>query len=49
MGRVSVLKQWSQQDPPDAFEQRRNERIQANWQGNRNSFIDHPEWVESIW
>ncbi|MGN7247619.1 endonuclease [Janibacter anophelis] len=49
MGRVSVLKQWSQQDPPDAFEQRRNERIQANWQGNRNPFIDHPEWVESIW
>ena len=49
MGRVSVLKQWSQQDPPDAFEQRRNERIHANWQGNRNPFIDHPEWVESIW
>lgn len=49
MGRVSVLKQWSQQDPPDAFEQRRNERIHASWQGNRNPFIDHPEWVESIW
>lgn len=49
MGRVSVLKQWSQQDPPDAFEQRRNERIYANWQGNRNPFVDHPEWVESIW
>ena len=49
MGRLSVLKQWSQQDPPDAFEQRRNERIHDNWQGNRNPFIDHPEWVESIW
>lgn len=49
MGRMSVLKQWSQQDPPDAFEQRRNERIFDNWQGNRNPFIDHPEWVESIW
>ena len=49
MGRLSVLKQWSQQDPPDAFEQRRNERIFDNWQGNRNPFIDHPEWVESIW
>lgn len=49
MGRVSVLKQWSQQDPPDAFEQRRNDRIHANWQGNRNPFVDHPEWVESIW
>lgn len=49
MGRMSVLKQWSQQDPPDAFEQRRNERVFDNWQGNRNPFIDHPEWVESIW
>ncbi|MCW4601649.1 endonuclease [Janibacter hoylei] len=49
MGRLSVLKQWSQEDPPDAFEQRRNERIFDNWQGNRNPFIDHPEWVESIW
>lgn len=48
MGRLSVLKQWSQEDPPDAFEQRRNERIQANWQGNRNPFIDNPEWVESV-
>ena len=49
MGRLSVLKQWSQEDPPDAFEQRRNERIFDNWQGNRNPFIDHPEWVQSIW
>lgn len=49
MGRLSVLKQWSQEDPPDAFEQRRNERVFDNWQGNRNPFIDHPEWVESIW
>ncbi|WP_435201132.1 endonuclease [Janibacter sp. GS2] len=48
MGRLTVLKQWSQDDPPDAFEQRRNERIQANWQGNRNPFVDHPEWVESV-
>ncbi|MGW2115814.1 endonuclease I family protein [Streptomyces zhihengii] len=49
MGRLSVLKQWNVQDPPDAFEQRRNEVIYASYQGNRNPFIDHPEWVESIW
>lgn len=48
MGRLSVLKQWSQQDPPDAFEKRRNEVIFTTWQHNRNPFIDHPEWVESI-
>ncbi|GAA1522938.1 endonuclease [Streptomyces albidochromogenes] len=49
IGRLSVLKQWSQQDPPDAFEQRRNEVIFSTYQHNRNPFIDHPEWVESIW
>lgn len=47
-GKVSVLKQWHEEDPPDAFEERRNERIQANWQGNRNPFVDNPEWVDEI-
>ena len=46
-GRVSVLVAWSEQDPPDAFEQRRNETIYAI-QGNRNPFVDRPEWVEAI-
>jgi endonuclease I len=49
MGRLSVLLEWHAQDPPDAFEQRRNEIIFTNWQHNRNPFIDHPEWVNSIW
>ncbi|GAA4918902.1 endonuclease I family protein [Streptomyces coeruleoprunus] len=48
-GRLSVLKQWNEQDPPDAFEQRRNEVIYGTYQHNRNPFIDHPEWVEAIW
>ncbi|QES46768.1 ribonuclease [Streptomyces venezuelae] len=48
-GRISVLKQWHQQDPPDAFEQRRNQVIYDTYQHNRNPFIDHPEWVNSIW
>ncbi|MGW0367141.1 endonuclease I family protein [Streptomyces sp. NPDC002990] len=48
-GRISVLKQWHQQDPPDAFEQRRNQVIFDTYQHNRNPFIDHPEWVASIW
>ncbi|MFF4099370.1 endonuclease I family protein [Streptomyces sp. NPDC001903] len=49
IGRISVLKQWNQQDPPDAFEQRRNQVIYDQFQHNRNPFIDHPEWVNSIW
>lgn len=48
-GRLSVLLQWHQQDPPSAFEERRNEVIFEQFQHNRNPFIDHPEWVGSIW
>ena len=49
IGRLSVLKTWSEQDPPDSFEQRRNDVIFDEFQHNRNPFIDHPEWVEAIW
>ncbi|PJE97223.1 ribonuclease [Streptomyces carminius] len=48
-GRLSVLKQWHQQDPPDAFEERRNQLIHDRYQHNRNPFIDHPEWVTALW
>ncbi|WP_436491807.1 endonuclease [Actinokineospora sp. HUAS TT18] len=49
IGKLTVLKTWSQQDPPDAFEKRRNQVIYDQFQHNRNPFIDHPEWVTSIW
>lgn len=49
IGKLSVLKKWSDEDPPDAFEKNRNEVIYKTYQHNRNPFIDHPEWVESIW
>ncbi|MEU8833939.1 endonuclease [Streptomyces sp. NBC_01707] len=49
IGRLSVLKQWSQEDPPDSFEERRNDVIFDRYQHNRNPFIDHPEWVQAIW
>jgi endonuclease I len=48
IGRLSVLKQWNTQDPPDAFEKNRNQKIYDSFQHNRNPFIDHPEWVASI-
>ncbi|MGL6290081.1 MAG: endonuclease [Silanimonas sp.] len=44
MGLLSTLLQWHQQDPPNAAEVIRNEAIQE-FQGNRNPFIDHPEWA----
>ena len=49
LGRLSVLLQWNLQDPPDTFEKRRNQVIYDSWQGNRNPFIDHPEWATAIW
>ncbi|MEK3978686.1 endonuclease [Psychrobacillus sp. FSL K6-2836] len=47
-GKLSVLLQWHEQDPVDEFERNRNNVIQE-WQGNRNPFIDHPEFAELIW
>ena len=48
IGKLSVLLAWSAADPPGAFEKRRNDRIYTTWQGNRNPFIDHPEWAQSV-
>ncbi len=47
-GKLSTLLTWHNADPPDGKEARRNNRIQER-QGNRNPFIDHPEYVTSIW
>ncbi|QNS06125.1 endonuclease I family protein [Streptomyces xanthii] len=49
IGKLAVLKKWSAEDPPDAFEKNRNEVIYTTYQHNRNPFIDHPEWVESVY
>lgn len=46
MGLLSTLLAWHQADPPDAGERERNEVIYS-FQGNRNPFIDHPEWATS--
>lgn len=44
MGFLGTLLEWHQADPPDAQERERNEVI-FSFQGNRNPFIDHPEWA----
>jgi endonuclease I len=48
-GKLSVLLQWNQLDPPDDFERNRNDVIYYDYQHNRNPFIDHPEFVDAIW
>jgi endonuclease I len=47
MGLLSVLIAWHEADPPDVFEQHRNDVIYSH-QGNRNPFIDHPEWIACL-
>jgi len=47
MGMLSVLLQWHASDPVDSLELWRNDQI-YNFQGNRNPFIDHPEWVDCL-
>ena len=47
MGRLSTLLQWHLEDPPDDEERARNEVI-YRFQGNRNPFVDHPEWAECL-
>jgi endonuclease I len=49
LGKLSTLLEWHKQDPVDNWERRRNDIIFKKYQGNRNPFIDHPEFVEKIW
>ncbi len=55
MGDLAKLIEWHYTDPVDAYERRRNHFVWSsvdnpNWfQGNRNPFIDHPEYVWTIW
>jgi endonuclease I len=45
---INMLKRWHQNDPVDAIERARNDAA-FNHQGNRNPYIDHPEFVNAIW
>ncbi|MEE2788018.1 MAG: endonuclease [Myxococcota bacterium] len=48
MGRLSTLLRWHTEDPVDLRERDRNDAI-FELQGNRNPFVDNPEWVARIW
>ncbi|MGE5085939.1 MAG: endonuclease I family protein [Bacillota bacterium] len=43
----ATLRRWNQLDPVDQAEMDRNNAIERI-QGNRNPFIDHPEYVDQI-
>lgn len=45
---LNLMLQWNQQDPVSEREIVRNNAA-YNYQKNRNPFIDHPEWVTTIW
>lgn len=48
-GNMDILMQWHEEDPVDSREQQRNDDIYYTYQGNRNPFIDHPEYAALIW
>ncbi|MFA5235421.1 MAG: Ig-like domain-containing protein [Bacilli bacterium] len=48
MGKLSTLLDWNLRYGIDATENQRNEAAQGI-QGNRNPFIDHPEYACKIW
>ncbi|MDL1949987.1 hypothetical protein FBQ97_09270 [Acidobacteria bacterium ACD] len=47
MGKLTDLLGWHAADRPDDGERRRNEVVEG-YQGNRNPFVDHPEWAPCL-
>jgi endonuclease I len=45
---IDLLVQWHTQDPVSQKEIDRNNKV-YQIQNNRNPFVDHPEWVYTIW
>jgi len=45
---LDLMMQWHEQDPVSQKELDRNNDI-YDYQNNRNPFVDHPEYAESIW
>lgn len=47
-GNLDILLQWHEEDPVDAWELQRNDRVETA-QGNRNPYIDYPEIACRAW
>jgi len=45
---IAMLKKWHTNDPVSSKEKYRNDAA-FQYQGNRNPFVDHPEYVSEIW
>ena len=45
---LDLLLEWNKIDPVTPHEEHRNEVVYA-FQGNRNPFIDYPEFADMIW
>lgn len=48
MGILDDILAWHEADPVDDRERNRNDAVYL-YQGNRNPFVDHPEWVDCLW
>ena len=46
---IQLLMRWNEQDPVSQKEIDRNNAIYADYQHNRNPFVDHPEYARMIW
>lgn len=44
---LQLCAKWNKLDPPSAFERKRNDSVYGI-QGNRNPYIDYPNWVEKV-
>ena len=45
---LNLFLQWHSKDPVDDYERNKND-VAVQYQHNRNPYVDHPEWVNSIW
>jgi hypothetical protein len=46
---INLLLKWNTSDPVSQKEINRNNVIYNSFQHNRNPYIDHPEYVNSVW